>query len=262
MDAYSSDGVRRLEDLGVTDVVVGFRYPYVREADTQSLDDKLGPLAPLRRRRHRQGRLTRPDQSRRGPAPRPPGTGRGSRTRHRHRSEHHPPQAGAAVRAHHQQVGALGHLDQRDRPGRPAGSCAAPRAGSRSSRPAPCRRGRRPRPGPPSRWRPRRPGSRAWRRTAAPTAAATTSARPRPSHSRSTPSYSAHRRAVAACSESSMPTTMRPRSGSPSRSGATVGPVRASPASLLSFASMGCLDRALITRAGLPDRVRSRPLEP
>jgi probable F420-dependent oxidoreductase len=44
MDAYSPDGVRRLEDMGVTDVVVGFRYPYVREPDTQSLDDKLGPL--------------------------------------------------------------------------------------------------------------------------------------------------------------------------------------------------------------------------
>jgi len=36
--------VRRLEDMGVTDVVVGFRYPYVREPDTQKLDDKLAPL--------------------------------------------------------------------------------------------------------------------------------------------------------------------------------------------------------------------------
>jgi probable F420-dependent oxidoreductase len=44
MDAYSPDGVRRLEDMGVTDVVVGFRYPYVREPDTQKLDDKLAPL--------------------------------------------------------------------------------------------------------------------------------------------------------------------------------------------------------------------------
>lgn len=44
MDAYSPDGVRRLEDMGVTDVVVGFRYPYVREPDTQTLDEKLGPL--------------------------------------------------------------------------------------------------------------------------------------------------------------------------------------------------------------------------
>jgi probable F420-dependent oxidoreductase len=44
MDAYSPDGVRRLEDMGVTDVVVGFRYPYVREPDTQTLDEKLAPL--------------------------------------------------------------------------------------------------------------------------------------------------------------------------------------------------------------------------
>ena len=44
MDAFSVDGVRRLEDLGVTDVVVGFRYPYVREQDTETLPDKLDPL--------------------------------------------------------------------------------------------------------------------------------------------------------------------------------------------------------------------------
>ncbi|MBN2623089.1 MAG: TIGR03619 family F420-dependent LLM class oxidoreductase [Acidimicrobiales bacterium] len=44
LDAYSVDGVRRLEDMGVTDVVVGFRYPYTREPDTESLGDKLAPL--------------------------------------------------------------------------------------------------------------------------------------------------------------------------------------------------------------------------
>jgi probable F420-dependent oxidoreductase len=44
MDAYSPEGVRRLEDMGVTDVVVGFRYPYGREPDTQTLDEKLAPL--------------------------------------------------------------------------------------------------------------------------------------------------------------------------------------------------------------------------
>jgi probable F420-dependent oxidoreductase len=44
MDAYNPDGVRRLEDMGVSDVVVGFRYPYVREPDTQTLDEKLAPL--------------------------------------------------------------------------------------------------------------------------------------------------------------------------------------------------------------------------
>ena len=44
LDAYTPDGVRRLEDQGVTDVIVGFRDPYVREQDTESLDDKLTPL--------------------------------------------------------------------------------------------------------------------------------------------------------------------------------------------------------------------------
>jgi probable F420-dependent oxidoreductase len=44
LDAFSVDGVRRLEDMGITDVIVGFRYPYVREADTETLQDKLDPL--------------------------------------------------------------------------------------------------------------------------------------------------------------------------------------------------------------------------
>ena len=44
LDAYTPDGVRRLEDQGVTDVVVGFRYPYVREPDPQTLQEKLDPL--------------------------------------------------------------------------------------------------------------------------------------------------------------------------------------------------------------------------
>jgi hypothetical protein len=35
------DGVRRLEDLGVTDVVVGFRWPYQAGPDTEPLADKL-----------------------------------------------------------------------------------------------------------------------------------------------------------------------------------------------------------------------------
>lgn len=43
-DAYSLDGLRRLEDLGVTDVIVGFRYPYTREQDTEPLDAKVGAL--------------------------------------------------------------------------------------------------------------------------------------------------------------------------------------------------------------------------
>jgi len=41
-DAYSRDGVRRLEDLGVTDVVVGFRQAY--EADRVPLDRKLAAI--------------------------------------------------------------------------------------------------------------------------------------------------------------------------------------------------------------------------
>jgi Luciferase-like monooxygenase len=44
LDAFSVEGVRRLEDLGVTDVVVGFRDPYRRGPDTQPLQDKLEAL--------------------------------------------------------------------------------------------------------------------------------------------------------------------------------------------------------------------------
>lgn len=44
MDAFSLDGVRRLEDVGVTDVVVGFRNPYTTEPDTQPLTEKLDHL--------------------------------------------------------------------------------------------------------------------------------------------------------------------------------------------------------------------------
>jgi probable F420-dependent oxidoreductase len=42
MDAYSPDGIRRLEDQGVTDAIVGFRNSYA--PDTQTLDQKLGAL--------------------------------------------------------------------------------------------------------------------------------------------------------------------------------------------------------------------------
>src|SRR5262249_44501559 len=42
MDAYSIDGVRRLEDMGVTDVVVGFRKAY--EADRMPLEQKLAAI--------------------------------------------------------------------------------------------------------------------------------------------------------------------------------------------------------------------------
>ena len=40
-DAYTPDGVKRLEDKGVTDVIVGFRYPYIMGEDTEQLDTKL-----------------------------------------------------------------------------------------------------------------------------------------------------------------------------------------------------------------------------
>jgi probable F420-dependent oxidoreductase len=44
MDAYTADGIRRLEDTGVTDVIVGFRWPYVREQDTETLQTKVDNL--------------------------------------------------------------------------------------------------------------------------------------------------------------------------------------------------------------------------
>jgi len=44
MDAFSVDGVRRLEDQGVTDVIVGFRWPYTTEADREPLAEKIGAL--------------------------------------------------------------------------------------------------------------------------------------------------------------------------------------------------------------------------
>ena len=44
MDAYSADGIRRLEEQGVTDVIVGFRWPYTTAPDTQPLADKIGAL--------------------------------------------------------------------------------------------------------------------------------------------------------------------------------------------------------------------------
>jgi probable F420-dependent oxidoreductase len=44
MDAYTVDGVRRLEDQGVTDVIIGFRWPYVTGPDTEPLSRKLDSL--------------------------------------------------------------------------------------------------------------------------------------------------------------------------------------------------------------------------
>jgi probable F420-dependent oxidoreductase len=43
-DAYRPDGVRRLEEQGVTDVIVGFRWPYETGPDTEPLAAKLDHL--------------------------------------------------------------------------------------------------------------------------------------------------------------------------------------------------------------------------
>jgi probable F420-dependent oxidoreductase len=43
-DAYSVAGVRRLEDQGVTDVIVGFRWPYQVGPDLEPLDEKIAKL--------------------------------------------------------------------------------------------------------------------------------------------------------------------------------------------------------------------------
>ena len=43
-DAYTVDGVKRLEDKGITDVIVGFRIPYILGPDTEPLSDKIDAL--------------------------------------------------------------------------------------------------------------------------------------------------------------------------------------------------------------------------
>ena len=44
LDAYTADGIKRLEDKGVTDVIVGFRLPYITGPDPEPLDDKIRNL--------------------------------------------------------------------------------------------------------------------------------------------------------------------------------------------------------------------------
>lgn len=44
MDAYTVDGVKRLEDKGITDVIVGFRLPYIMGSDTEPLTKKIENL--------------------------------------------------------------------------------------------------------------------------------------------------------------------------------------------------------------------------
>lgn len=43
-EAFSVDGVRQLEDLGVQEAIVAFRNPYLAEPDTQTLDEKIGAI--------------------------------------------------------------------------------------------------------------------------------------------------------------------------------------------------------------------------
>ena len=44
IDGFTLDGVKRLEDKGVTDVIVGFRIPYIMGQDTEPLDSKIRNL--------------------------------------------------------------------------------------------------------------------------------------------------------------------------------------------------------------------------
>lgn len=44
LDAYTPDGIKRLEDMGVTDAIVGFRNSYALEQDDQTLEQKLAAL--------------------------------------------------------------------------------------------------------------------------------------------------------------------------------------------------------------------------
>jgi probable F420-dependent oxidoreductase len=43
-DAYDLDGIKRLEDKGVTDCIVGFRMPYIKGPDTEPLEPKIKHL--------------------------------------------------------------------------------------------------------------------------------------------------------------------------------------------------------------------------
>ncbi|GEP39721.1 hypothetical protein NPS01_33840 [Nocardioides psychrotolerans] len=43
-DAYDVDGIKRLEDKGVTDCIVGFRVPYIMGPDTEPLEKKIDAI--------------------------------------------------------------------------------------------------------------------------------------------------------------------------------------------------------------------------
>jgi hypothetical protein len=44
VDGFTVDGVKRLQDKGVTDVIVGFRIPYIMGPDTEPLETKIRNL--------------------------------------------------------------------------------------------------------------------------------------------------------------------------------------------------------------------------
>ncbi len=44
MDGFTVDGIKRLEDKGVTDVIVGFRVPYIKGPDTEPMETKVRNL--------------------------------------------------------------------------------------------------------------------------------------------------------------------------------------------------------------------------
>ena len=43
-EAFSIDGVRKLEDLGIAEAIVAFRDPYKAEPDQQTLEEKMGAI--------------------------------------------------------------------------------------------------------------------------------------------------------------------------------------------------------------------------
>ena len=54
-DAYDLDGIKRLEDKGVTDCIVGFRVPYIKGPDTEPLETKIEHLEKYAELDHQQG---------------------------------------------------------------------------------------------------------------------------------------------------------------------------------------------------------------
>ena len=43
-EAFSIDGVKKLEDLGIHEAIVAFRNPYEGREDTQTLEEKIGAM--------------------------------------------------------------------------------------------------------------------------------------------------------------------------------------------------------------------------